>query len=157
MICECVYENGIRNGWIREYNNNQTVSIGICKNGEKVSTLLPYRGNRDFYEEIQNNERIAIRNYNNDNHLKGTCYCFENNHITQVYYFQCGKKNKKMIEFEKNQMKEYDANEDIVYVGEYEGIILNGFNRRSEEWRYEYEKGILKRVFVCKDGKDVYK
>ena len=40
MICECVYENGIRNGWIREYNNNQTVSMGICKNGEKVSTLL---------------------------------------------------------------------------------------------------------------------
>ena len=57
MICECVYENGIRNGWIREYNNNQTISIGICKNGEKVSTLLPYRGNRGFNEEIQNNER----------------------------------------------------------------------------------------------------
>ena len=46
---------------------------------------------------------------------------------------------------------------DIVYVGEYEGIILNGFNRRSEGWRYEYEKGILKRVFVCKDKKDIYK
>ena len=157
MICECVYENGIRNGWIREYNNNQTVSIGICKNGEKVSTLLPYRGNRGFNEEIQNNERIAIRNYNNDNHLEDTCYCFENNHITQVYYFQYGKKNKKMIEFEKNQMKEYDSNEAIVYVGEYEGTLLNGFNRRSEEWKYEYEEGILKRVFVCKDGKDVYK
>ena len=54
-------------------------------------------------------------------------------------------------------MNGYDSNEDIVYVGEYEGIILNGFNRRSEEWKYEYEKGILKRVFVCKDGKDVYK
>ena len=52
-------------------------------------------------------------------------------------------------------MKEYDTNEAIVYVGEYEGTLLNGFNRRSEEWKYEYEKGILKRVFVCKDGKDV--
>ena len=73
MICECVYENDIRNGWIREYNNNQTISIGICKNGVKVSTLLPFRGNRGFYEEIQNNERISIRKYNNDNYLEGTC------------------------------------------------------------------------------------
>ena len=29
-------------------------------------------------------------------------------------------------------MKEYDANEAIVYVGEYEGTILNGFDKRSE-------------------------
>ena len=24
-ICECVYENGIRNGWIREYKNNKMI------------------------------------------------------------------------------------------------------------------------------------
>ena len=43
-ICECVYENGIRNGWILEYNDSKIVFTGICKNGKKVSELRNYNG-----------------------------------------------------------------------------------------------------------------
>ena len=181
--CECVYENGIRNGWIREYKDDKIIYTGICQNGEKVSELRNYNGKSGFFEEIQNNKRMSIRKFNSD-FLGGICYCYENDKVKQVYKFQCGEKNKVMYEFDNSKMIEYDTNKIIVYVGEYEGNIENGYRRKNnikalydnnkriiykgdydentyqrkgKGKRYEYKDGLLKRVFVSENGGDVYK
>ena len=93
-ICECVYENGIRNGWIREYKDDKIIYTGICQNGEKVSELRNYNGKSDFFEEIQKNKRISIRKYNSD-YLGGICYCYENNNDTYFYLLEMKKGKKK--------------------------------------------------------------
>ncbi len=142
-ICECVYENGIRNGWIREYKDDKIIYTGICQNGEKVSELRNYNGKSDFFEEIQKNKRISIRKYNND-FLGGICYCYENDKIKQVYKFQCGEKNRMMYEFDNSKMIEYDTNEMVVYIGEYEGDIENGYKRKNSiKALYDNNKRII--------------
>ena len=62
-IKECVFENGIQSGWMREYKDSKPVFTGISKNGKIISELRNYNGRSDLLEEIQNNNRIAIRQY----------------------------------------------------------------------------------------------
>ena len=150
-ICECVYENGIRNGWIREYKDNKIIYTGICQNGEKVSELRSYNGKSDFFEEIQKNKRISIRKYNND-FLGGICYCYENDKVKHVYKFQCGEKNKVMYEFDNSKMIEYDSNEMIVYIGEYEGDIENGYKRKGKGEGYVYKNGKIYEIDHMDNG-----
>ena len=75
MTCLFVYENGIQNGWAKEYKDGKPVYTGIYKNGEMISELRPYKGKSDYFEEIKNNRRIAIRKYIGDDYLEGISYC----------------------------------------------------------------------------------
>ena len=153
-ICECVYENGIRNGWIREYKDDKIIYTGVCQNGEKVSELRNYNGKSGFFEEIQSNKRISIRKFNSD-FLGGICQCYENDKVKQVYKFQCGEKNKVMYEFDNSKMIEYDTNNKIVYVGEYEGDIENGYRRKGKGDVYGYKNGKIYEIDHMNNGNKI--
>ena len=120
-IKECVYENGLANGWIREFKDNKPIFIGMCRNGKKYSTLKQYNGKSEYLEEIKNGHRISIWKFMDDKHLEGICYCFTNNQIKNVYHYKCGEKNRLLYMFENRKMTEYNENGWTIYYGEYEG------------------------------------
>lgn len=148
MTCLFVYENGIQNGWAKEYKDGKPIYTGIYKNGEMISELHPYKGKSDYFEEIKDNKRIAIRKYIGDDYLEGISYCYENEVLTQVFYFKCGEKDRKLFEFKNRIMIEYDENDMVVYIGNYEGDIMNGFKRQGKGEIHNYKNGMISEVLV---------
>ena len=114
-VKECVYESGISNGWLREFKDNKPVFTGMCRNGEKYSTLREYNGNSEYLEEIKDGNRISVWKFMDDKHMEGICYSFTNNQIKNIYYYKCGEKNKLLYMFENSRMTEYNENEWILY------------------------------------------
>ena len=148
MTCLFVYENGIQNGWAKEYKDGKPVYTGIYKNGEMISELRPYKGKSDYFEEIKDNRRIAIRKYIGDDYLEGSSYCYENEVLTQVFYFKCGEKDRKLFEFKNRIMIEYDENDMVVYIGNYEGDIMNGFKRQGKGEIHIYKNEMISEIHI---------
>ena len=151
-IKECVFENGIQDGWMREYKDGKAVFTGISKNGKIISELRNYNGRSDLLEEIQNNNRIAIRQYNGKEYLEGICYSFDNGKVRSVYKFKCGENDKILYEFMNERMIEYDENGEMIYQGEYEGNIENGFKRKGKGEVYCYKANELCKIDYMNNG-----
>ena len=143
-IRECVYERGKKNGWYREFENGQVIFTGIYRNDEEYSELREYDGNNEYLEEVKDGNTIGFWKFLGDKHMEGIYYCFENNCITHVYKYNCGETNRIMIEFDGDQMIEYDDEERIVYVGEYDGDFISGYRRMRRGSIYIYEDEIVK-------------
>ena len=88
-IRECVYEKGVKNGWIREYEKRKVVFTGMCRNDVKVSELKEFKGSKDMMEEIKDGKRIGIWKFDGDNYLSGLHYCIEK--LRPKNYKPCGK------------------------------------------------------------------
>ena len=151
----CIYENGIQNGWMREYINNKPSFTGIYKNGKIISELRDYNGNSNFVEEVQNNERIAIRHYNGEEYLEGICYCFKNEEIISAYQFKSGEKDKMLYDFVNGRMIMYDITGKIVYQGEYEGSFESGFKKNGRGEEYCYKDNVLYKIEHVYTGNNI--
>ena len=143
-IRECVYERGKKNGWYREFENGHVIFNGIYRNDEKYSELREYDENNEYLEEVKDGNTIGFWKFLGDKHMEGIYYCFENDCITHVYKYTCGETNRIMIEFDGDQMIEYDDEERIVYVGEYDGDFISGYRRMRRGFIYVYEDEIMK-------------
>ena len=152
-IRECVYEKGVKNGWIREYEKRKVVFTGMCRNDVKVSELKEFKGSKDMMEEIKDGKRIGIWKFDGDNYLSGLHYCIENDYLSKICHFHCGEKEKKIYEFENGKLIQYDQNELITYIGEYTEDKMNGYRRKGKGEIYTYRNGMLYEIDHMNDDR----
>ena len=92
-IKECVFENDMKNGWIKEYGENDVLFTGIYCNNEKYSELVKYKYYNNIFEEIKDGKRIGIWKFTDNYHLEGICFMFEDDKMIQEYSYKNGCEN----------------------------------------------------------------
>ena len=149
---ECVYHKGIRNGWIREFEDGEVVFTGICRDGEKYSELRKLNQEYDYWEEIKDNKRIGIWKFNGNDYLEGDYYFLQNNVLLMGIHFQYGEKDRVFVKFDKNIMKQYDQHGNLSYIGSYEISLQNGIQRIGKGEEYHYCNGKLSKISKLNNG-----
>ena len=152
-IKECVYEHGIQNGWGKEFHDTKVIFEGIYMNGERFSSLEQYKEEPSYYEEKKDGKTVSICKFN-ENHMKdGICYEYENDKLSQIVLYENGMKKRVMNRFiEKNRMIEYDDKNQIVYKGEYEGNVKNGYKRNGKGMIFDYKNGKVNMISFLENG-----
>ena len=126
---------------------------GIYKNGKRFSSLEQYKEIPNYYEEKKDEKTISICKFN-ENHMKdGICYEYENDRLSQIVLYENGMKKRVMNRFiEKNRMIEYNEKNQIVYKGEYEGNVKNGYKRNGKGMIFDYKNGKVNMISFIENG-----
>ena len=149
-IKECVFENDMKNGWIKEYGENDVLFTGIYRNNEKYSELVKYKYYNNIFEEIKDGKRIGIWKFTDNYHLEGICCMFEDDKMIQEYSYKNGCENHTNRIFMNDCMIEFDENDRVIYYGKYSGDYLKGFVRKGKGEVYHYDNDMIVRVDTTK-------
>ena len=151
-VKEAVYENNCHNGWGREYKDDSIVFEGLYQNGKRYSELKLFSKNLSFLREMKDGQTLSICQFNENHKRDGLCYCYSNNAISSVVLYENGVKKRKVREFIRELMIEYNEDEQIVYRGQFEGNIISGFVRKKIGWEYHYTKGKITEMIGFLNG-----
>ena len=132
---------------------------GIYDNGVFFSELKKYCNDDCLKEGIRDGQTLCVCRFN-DNHKKdGLCYMFEDGVLKKGVLFDNGIEKMKLFEFvsvegcDVREMIEFDKNGCMIYRGEYNGSIIEGFKQCGNGKEFKYDEGIMKEMIVLKDGK----
>lgn len=140
---ECVFLNGVHDGWGCEYKQGRVIFSGMYKNGKRYSKLECYEDDQSMFKEIRNNEIVSILHLNSNHEHDGVCYEFVKGKISLITLYENGKKIYDMNTFNNNIMNEYDEKGRLLSSGEYDGNWKDGFVRKGKYEKREYKNDKL--------------
>ena len=141
---EGYYENGVKDGWGCEYDNNRKcVFTGFYRDGKRYCKLTPVPGKDNFYHEIIDGKRIAICQYTKTYRRHGICYLFNDTQVSRVSLFEQGLEMRVLKEFEGPIMKEYNANNRVIYEGEFQNHLLKDYPRSGQGEEYSSNGNLI--------------
>ena len=153
-VKEVEYVEDVANGWYRLFENLQPVEVGINRNGKKFSELREFAEDPSFLEEVKDGMVISVCKYNLDHKRDGYCTNYENGVLASVTLFENGIELYKVFEFDGESMIEYRRDGKIVYKGEWNGNISNGFSRCGRGMCVIYDEDAVSKVIFLEDGKE---
>ena len=142
---EGIFDNGILNGWGREYENFEPVYSGFYKNGQRFSKLVDIDG-RDEKKEMHDGVILSISKYDENHNKHGVCYSFEKGSIVSCVQYDHGTVVYVMKEFlPGNRMKEYNKEHSLLFDGYHSNSFETCYSRHGKG--YEMMNGHP--VFYC--------
>ena len=152
LIEKCNYENDIAKGWAIGMERYKEVKFYMHENNEKFECKKSDELD-GYWEMWDNGVRVKCCKMDENHKENGVGYVFEEGRIARVVEFVNGEEVRVIKEFEeKEKMKEYDENGQLVYIGDYCDDLKENYCREGKRGM-EIREGYLVYVGEGKKGK----